>query len=1395
MVVGNDSATLGYPGETSVSMDADHHGVCKYESPRDPNYMKVRNYIKSAVANILQSGGFKGNNNFFARDLEDTKKLESLFGLSDPPDGDFIFFKDRWVRGTCNWILSDLGYVKWLHDDSLKPRVLWLHGGAASGKSVLSSFIINHLAQQNYSCQYFFIRFGDRNKRSLSTLLRSLAFQTTQSSPAFREKILKISDDIGRIKNSDAQTVWQRIFKEILFKTEIFKAMYWVIDGVDESDTPRRLIKMMSESSAASIPIRILLLSRKTREISTEFQKLSEDVKLDIIASDGHSEDFEKYVDQELDIPGTLEQRQRFAKRIVEGALGNFLWVHLAVRKINSCQTAAKREQALEQLPPGMDKLFDRMAKSIAEIGDEDDKTLASNILAWVTCALRGLHLTELLQALEMGLSQMPDLQRTIGDLCAGFVVVDNDGNVAMIHQTAREYLIGNTQRPFNVDRKFAHEQIYVRCMRCLKAVGLRAQIKSGRPPEFLDYAATSWFSHLCSGSQGSEIILSTLIKFLKSTPVLTWIQALASTRQLRVLIQASSYLNSYAVKRKQADSEVMPRDRQISEREMIEDWATDLVKIVGKFGTNLVGSPESIYKLIPPFCPQESMIYKLFGKREAQNLAITGFSTSKWDDSLARLQFGANLYAASLLAVGNSIAILISSGTVYLFHSSTFERIGTLNHGERIFRMQRNSSGSILVTYGFVTTKVWNVASRKCTAQAENPTARPRPHSIVFIDNDDTILLGSDDRRIRALSLRDSTPTWKVVSELGEEQMEGAIVNSPTCMELSPDGKLVALGYRGHPVSVWEVESPEHVGNCNRLYSDSPRGTGTELSADCYELRWHPYSNGQVIGLYHDGTVFKWRPYDEEYQEVSTGGGNLAISHDGNFLAVGDVIGRIKLYAIADLDLVYQLSSQDAVLDLTFSPDAHRFYDIRGSYANIWEPATLLRLSEQTERGSDSASEIESMAQKSIISENFSGGRDRVTAVASQLSGRLYCYGTEEGVNELFESRRGKVGELGRSMGFLTTEMAVWSDDGRYIAFSDISGKLTIKSVQPRIADVESWIIEDVLGKPIKIQGSILQLLFHTESTDLLVYTAMKLSIISIAARSVSQTLPLAQPMSLRWINHPADPTLLLAIGHGTIHVREWQSLEEIQRFIFSSPNEDYFSSWRVSVDTSVQPASPPDMGHGRRKSSTAIAPHAWEAQETVDRVLVTHDKSHILVQISSPVSRDEKAKEILLFEVSSLSTSGSGQVSMPEKAGIKFSMNEDPQEISESIKLLDLQSHSSTVLHPVPLPSDVASRIETPLAFISRSSASASRLIFLDADFWVCSWRFTSPTNAARRFSNRSIGGGDRGNEVKQHYFLPGDWISPDCVALLTVMGDGTVLYPRNGEIAVIRCSGVGG
>lgn len=44
---------LGYPGEVSKPLDADHHGVCKFDSISDPRYMAVRNALLSVISKAV----------------------------------------------------------------------------------------------------------------------------------------------------------------------------------------------------------------------------------------------------------------------------------------------------------------------------------------------------------------------------------------------------------------------------------------------------------------------------------------------------------------------------------------------------------------------------------------------------------------------------------------------------------------------------------------------------------------------------------------------------------------------------------------------------------------------------------------------------------------------------------------------------------------------------------------------------------------------------------------------------------------------------------------------------------------------------------------------------------------------------------------------------------------------------------------------------------------------------------------------------------------------------------------------------------------------------------------------------------------------------------------------
>ena len=56
LIVDPDSATLGYPGERQMPVNADHRSICKFDTPTDPNYVILRNALASTVQIISDLG-------------------------------------------------------------------------------------------------------------------------------------------------------------------------------------------------------------------------------------------------------------------------------------------------------------------------------------------------------------------------------------------------------------------------------------------------------------------------------------------------------------------------------------------------------------------------------------------------------------------------------------------------------------------------------------------------------------------------------------------------------------------------------------------------------------------------------------------------------------------------------------------------------------------------------------------------------------------------------------------------------------------------------------------------------------------------------------------------------------------------------------------------------------------------------------------------------------------------------------------------------------------------------------------------------------------------------------------------------------------------------------------
>ncbi|KAL8906667.1 MAG: hypothetical protein Q9171_006190, partial [Xanthocarpia ochracea] len=1175
MILEKDSSILGYPGEKSKALDADHHNMCKYDSPQDPNYVSVRNVLQSLIARIITTAG-ANDGSLSIRNKLDTSK--SSLGIVETPDIDYNFFRDQWSQGTCHWLPDEQEYLEWLRSLTPKSSIVWLKGGAAAGKSVLSSFIINNLVEQGLCCQYFFIRFGDTRKRTLSLLLRSIAYQLASSRTTLLEKILQLREEGIDFETASPRTIWDRLFKGVVFKSEEQEPMYWVIDGLDEADDPRAVIRLLFEVSGSSVPVRIMLIGRETSEIAASFQKVPLELGLRSISIESHKEDLSHYIQQELSLSGDDKFKEDVSQTIVRESQNNFLWVRLAVEALNRCHSKEGVELALHELPIGMGAFYDRMAWSIAQNTDSIQRELASAILQYVTTTLHVLTVAELSYALHEEAFRLLDFQRSIIEVCCGFVVIDKDGYVDMVHQTAREYLLDSFNRPFHVKRSVAHKQIFLSCMRCLMAVGIRAKVNGRQEPLFLKYAACSWFVHLEATSGDEGEVAETLTKFLAGRWVLTWIQILASTDQLRVMVQASRHLSRYLSKQKPDDKHPLQR-QDVVKHELLNTWAEDFGRIVGKFGGILRQNPESIYKHIPPFCPQNSAIYQYFGNSKDGSLLVSGISGQTWDDSLARLSFGLGTYATSISAAGAGIATLVPSGKVCLHDSLNFDQSSAspIRHGERVYSMILSNSGTLLATYGYHTIKIWRTNTGNCELSIDNLQSRPRPLTMLFSENDDFLLVGSDDRRIRSLYLNIDSPSWQIIADLEEPELEGHFLNSPNHMALDRKGKLVSVAYRGHPLSAWEIDGPVHIGHCWRTRDVPARG-------EVIEAVWHP-RQPELLGLYTEGVVFRWRPYNDEVAEFAVGASRLAMSTDGSLVVTGDVRGAVKVFTTADFTNIYQLASEDNVLSLAFSPDIRRFYDVRGNYGTVWEPNALLKFVEIQDKDTESGSEISSLAQTSSHFKNVSRKVDSITCLAASPTGRFYCSGTEKGAVYLYDRQRGKLAEIYVSRSFLGIEQMAWSHDGNYLCFSDLSKRVFIKALDLEV-DVPDSSVETNALSSVKtiLDGPITQLLFHPDSTQAMVCSPSSTCTISLASASVTVSAKTGIAGSRR-IVHPNDPTLIICIG----------------------PNDFYLLDWNLSLLRAFKIER--SLDHNRLSPS--------QGQEKVVEILPTANKTHVLLQI----------------------------------------------------------------------------------------------------------------------------------------------------------------------------------
>lgn len=1356
-IVDKDSGRLDYPKEISSPLHADHHTVCKFESTTDQNYIVVVGLLKQLLDCLdirrVPRSAFPSMSNLESGHEHPSALIGRILGITEASRDELRKAINVALPGSCQWFRERKTFANWISGKSNSPSILWLSGMPGTGKSTLAALMIDHMQKRflEQSTQFHFFVNSQPGTRSIAACLLSIAFQLAESNGAFAEKLIDLHRTTGlHFRNQKAVTIWERIFQYIVFNMEFGYCLHWVVDAIDEAENADVLVKMFMGIKSRT-PIRVLFLSRPNSELSNYTVAHADIVQHDVLTIGDTKNDIAAYVKVAIQEAMPHDQRiqQDTTRQILGMAQGSFLWVSLALSMLrDNWHTKQEIFSSLNNVPRDMQRLYMNMVDVMRTQNGGHHYTMALRILTWATCNYRPLRIEELEEALHPDFQNFTSLRNTIVRICSHFIRVD-DGTISLIHATARHFLLNESEaEPPVVDFHQGHDHIALVCLRYLSsdqwwrltsqaleqgtAVGEDRLASLYRTFPLLQYSINHWSYHVSHATPILSSELAAQMRQFFDRYVLSWIQLVAASQHLKVIITAAKHLKAFLRRRKRKLQSELSLDlnsanatAEDSNLMVLESWIIDLIRLVGKFGSDLIVNPSIIHRLVPPLCPVDSIIFQTYANSSESLLSIKGVSARGWDDCLARVSVGQDFSLSKVVASELYFVTLVSSdGTLVVWHAETCEEVHRLRHNEWVLLISMNRTGTLLASAGRFSFKIWDI-SRGTVLHRIDRTSEAKLMFLDFADDDTEIIVGYDDCRIVRMNVESGAEMYS----FSADEDPGMNHSCPRFMSLSPDHTKLVLAYRGAPVLLWNLKSAAGTRPKRCLRSEDEDKWDYEEGEvwnAAEVVRWHPESTSLLV-LYQDATILHWNVIDDVKHEFRhTDAREIVINHDGTFVLSSDRSGALSVWTLPKIQLLYRLEYEDFVRDLCFSPDGQRIYDVRGSRCNVWEPDVLIR-PEELGNDVDRASNCDaSVLSDPVISER--NDKPLITSMACGSEDEFYVLGKEDGTVQLYDLQKGtKVKKLYSHADTVSVIALAWSISRKYMISGDDSGKVIAKRL--KIKEDGKWAVFPALD--FRLNETVEQFVFSEDGTRVLVSTTSSDQVWDLRKKSQLCSRSWTGRSGRKWISHPLDQDQLIWIDPNHTHIFSWANLERTT------------SPCVCCVEDVTQQIS-----------------HEHLAKSCVQTVLQPLSRRHIVCE-TLPDTGNSRSSAVGSLAVSLIS------VADHAKGGKRTPHLIDRWTLPELGKLVQ-----------------------------RLLGCYKDKIVFLDRLNWVCTWEILGPmtmassnTNVPRspmQFMSDTVG------NVKAHFFLPKDWLGVDSLPLIAMSPHGTLLCPRDGEVVIVGYNG---
>lgn len=349
----------------------------------------------------------------------------------------------------------------------------------------------------------------------------------------------------------------------------------------------------------------------------------------------------------------------------------------------------------------------------------------------------------------------------------------------------------------------------------------------------------------------------------------------------------------------------------------------------------------------------------------------------------------------------------------------------------------------------------------------------------------------------------------------------------------------------------------------------------------------------------------------------------------------------------------------------------------------------------------------------------------NQITAVASSPRDQALCCGRADGTLAIHDLLNGN---FLRTLPGHATDTAitavVWSSSGNWIASADDSSHVIIRKVQIPAPKNPKLLVWK--GTDFRVEDDIVQLLISPDENYLLVATSSSEKLWDVSAKTMCRIRPLRRRECGKWIAHPTEASQLIMICPKSVHVYYWKGLEPL------TPTHG------LTFRSSAQ--------DGNDFPTVDLIDAVQDAQSSFKEMDLNISNA---LEVSSAINSafHIRNSQFIVYEISTNVHNASQTTNRKLSCFTLDALDEHTAEIQPR-SLKDLSGLVSKLV-----------------------GTFQNHLVFFDRQYWLCSWDMTTQVQS-----------------YKRHLFLPKDWLNTETLSLTNLTERGTLLCPRNGDVAVI-------